>query len=97
MATQLQLALRRQDAYRRIEAAARTLAKATGTEIGGTLDIRHRDPQIEQVLRLEAVADMVDALAQSRPAVPKLPATDAPVTVETVEIIDPPKPKAKSK
>jgi hypothetical protein len=65
MATQTALNLRRNEAYERISRAVRKLAKGkSAASKAAALDARHRDPQIEQLQRLEAIADTLDALAK---------------------------------
>lgn len=67
MATQVQLAIRRDEAYQRIDAAAQQLAEASGLEYTSPLALRHRDPQIEQILRIEHVAATLEALTRVTP------------------------------
>lgn len=94
MATLSSLAIRQEDAFKRIEA-----------ELGVNLtSIHHRDPQVCETLRIEAIAD---ALADKTKEIPNVLGTvgkdDPLVTVEEVSIvdtgagtvIDPDKPKAK--
>jgi hypothetical protein len=99
MATQLQLTLRRNEAYQRIDQATRALEKAAGMRHTMHLDVRHRDPAIEQIQRMEAIASALEALVKAQSKADK--AADAhaqqadeaavesaptpPVTVETVE------------
>lgn len=66
MATQAQLTIRREAAYARIEAAANQLAKAIGANEETSLGLRHRDPGIEHALRVEAVADALEALVKAQ-------------------------------
>jgi hypothetical protein len=63
MATQTALTIRRDEAFRRIERAVAKLAndKKTATDV---LAVHHRDPFIEQVMRIEAVADSIEKLAK---------------------------------
>jgi hypothetical protein len=76
MATQLQLQLRRDEAYKRIDAATRKLGAKPGEAL------RHRDPAIEQILRIEAIADSLEQLAKGQG---KASEAQPPVTVETVK------------
>ena len=66
MATAVQVTIRRDEAYRRIEQGARTLAKGLGTRSRASIDQRHRDPAIEQVLRIEAIAELMDELVKAQ-------------------------------
>lgn len=86
MATLSSLAIRQEDAFKRIEA-----------ELGVNLhDIHHRDPAVMETLRIEAIANALGAkgaeaagiAATDKPTI-KVP-SDAvgPVTVETVEVVD---------
>lgn len=65
MATQASLAIRRSTAYARIAAATNTLAKGIEGVDSKVTEIRHRDPAQEQVLRLEEVAETLEALASA--------------------------------
>lgn len=86
MATQLQLTLRRDDAYARIDEATRKLEQAAGVKRAAGESIRHRDPAIEQILRIEAIADSLEALvqAQGQGRAKAAAAEQPPLTVETV-------------
>lgn len=61
MATQVQLAVRRDAAYQRMADAVATLA--ADADLESPLAIRHRDPQVEQIMRLEQVADTLETIA----------------------------------
>lgn len=76
----VQLAIRRSEAYARIDKAVRALAAARGIEVGPQLDQRHRDPDIEHLLRIEALADSLDTIA-----VPQDKPTDKAEAVAQVE------------
>lgn len=97
MATQASIAIRRDDAFNRIVAATKKLAKGVDADHSNVTDIRHRDPAIEGVMRLEEVADTLEALAKAHSKAAKETAAvqeakeeaDAPVTVETVETVAP--------
>lgn len=62
MATQVQLAIRTNEAYSAIAQATEALAARVGIDVVAPLSIRHRDPQIEQALRLESVAATLQAI-----------------------------------
>ena len=62
MATKVSLAVRSNDAYRRIEAAMQHLAASSGVKDIASLDFRHRDPAIEQVTRIELLADNLEKI-----------------------------------
>lgn len=102
MATQASLAIRRDEAYARIIAATKKLAKGVDAGQSNAADIRHRDPAIEQIMRLEEVADTLEALAKAYGKAIDTPAVeeakqeaDAPLTVETVATV--PATKAKTR
>lgn len=83
MATLSSLAIRNEAAFERIE-----------KELGINLHaFYHRDPAVMETLRIEAIAD---ALADKTKVIPAVP-TEAvgKVTVETVEVADAGKAKAK--
>lgn len=89
MATPAQLTIRRDAAFGRIESAVRKLGKATKTSSDDLVAIRHRDPLVEQVMRVEAVADSLDALLKAQAKAAKAETAQEeeqpPVTVETVK------------
>lgn len=70
MATELALAKRRTDAYARIGGAIQTLAKGHKLQLADIGSIRHRTPGVEQTMRIEALADNLEALVklQSKPS-----------------------------
>jgi len=98
MATANSLAIRQDAAWGRIQAALAALGNADSPS---GLEIRHRDPYVQEVLRVEAIADALGAIISAPDEVAETSAVkgakaqaDAPLTVETVEIVDP---KAKAK
>ena len=61
------LAVREAQAWDRILAAVKAKAKAEGVQVSG-LDATHRDPALQQLFRMEALADLLEA--QAEPAKP---------------------------
>lgn len=84
MATLGSMAIRRDEAYARIVAATKKLAKGVDASPSAVTDIRHRDPVEEQLMRLEEVADTLEALAKAHSGAAK-DGTDAPATKEEAE------------
>lgn len=70
-------AVREAQAWERIQAAVKRLAKEAGVDVPG-LDITHRDPGLQQLFRVEALADFLEGakLPQIEPPQPE------PVKVE---------------
>lgn len=66
MATAVSIAIRRDAAQARIQAAAQALAKRNGM---GEVDLapRHKQPDIQNAMTLEGVADFLEVLA-AKPA-----------------------------
>lgn len=90
MATEAALTIRRNEAFGRIETAVNKLGKATETTVDDLVAVRHRDPLVEQVMRVEAVADALDAIVKeqakaARASKTKADTKEPPVTVETVK------------
>lgn len=84
MATLSSLAIRQEDAFKRIEA-----------ELGVNLhDFYHRDPAVMETLRIEAIADALGGKAAEATAIPDEAVGAA--TVETVEVVDTGKTDAKT-
>lgn len=52
-------AVREAQAWERIEAAAQRLAAEAGVQVVG-LDATHRDPGLQQLFRMEALADFLE-------------------------------------
>lgn len=84
MATPVSIAIRRDTAQARIQAASVALATAHGM---GDVDLapRHKQPDIQAVMVLEAVADFLEALvaAEAKPATqpePPKPVASKPAT-----------------
>ena len=59
-------AVRGAQAWGRIEAAVAAQAKAAGVKVEG-LDATHRDPGLQQLFRMEALADFLEGM--NKPAV----------------------------
>jgi hypothetical protein len=57
------LAVREAQAWDRILAAVKAKAKAEGVQVSG-LDATHRDPALQQLFRMEALADLLEAQAE---------------------------------
>lgn len=79
MATPVSIAIRRDTAQARIQAASMTLAAAHGM---GDVDLapRHKQPEIQAAMTLEAVADFLEALAVTENEPAALPAENNPVS-----------------
>jgi hypothetical protein len=73
MATELALAKRRNEAYARIGVASATLAKGHRLHLANAAEVRHRDPGIEQTLRIEALADNLEAIVKEHAKTAKVP------------------------
>lgn len=52
-------AVREAQAWDRILAAVKAQAKRDGVEVSG-LDVTHRDPSLQQLFRMEALADFLE-------------------------------------
>lgn len=77
-------AVREAQAWERIQAAVRKRAQAAGVEVAG-LDVTHRDPSLQQLFRMEALADFLEADAPlAEPAAPE-PAEVKPAEVKEVK------------
>ena len=97
MATQVSLTIRRNEAYQRIDKALSKLAKAAGVDYAPADALHHRDPNVELVLRVEQIADGLEALSKDATKATAKATTevvaeakkdaDAPITVETVEVV----------
>ena len=68
MATAVSIAIRRDEAQARIQAASVELSAKYGVE-GGDLSPRHKQPDIQAVLTLEAIADFLERLV-AQPVAP---------------------------
>jgi hypothetical protein len=66
MATELALAKRRNEAYTRINTAAQALAKGHKLHLDDASALRHRDPGIEQTMRVESIADTLEAIVKAQ-------------------------------
>lgn len=67
MATAVSIAIRRSEAQSRIKQAAIELAAKYGAGTGLDLSPRHKQPDIETVLTLEAIASFLEQLADAEP------------------------------
>lgn len=67
MATAVSIAIRRAVAQERIQQAAIELAAKYGAGQGLDLSPRHKQPDIETVLTLEAIAAFLEQLAAAEP------------------------------
>lgn len=76
MATAVSIAIRRDGAQERIQAASIELAAKYGA---GPVDLapRHKQPAIEEVLRMEAIASFLEQLAEASPVPVKKRKTEA--------------------
>lgn len=77
MATAVSIAIRRDAAQARIQAAALALAAARGMD-AVDLTPRHKQPDIQAVMGLEAVADFLEGLAAGEAKPAPLPPTPKP-------------------
>lgn len=77
MATAVSIAIRRDAAQARIQAAAQALADMHGID---QVDLapRHKQPDIQAVLGLEAVADFLEGLATAESKPPPKPTARKP-------------------
>lgn len=66
MAAKVATAIRREQATERIKAACGMLGKRAGINTG-ELFPRHKHPDIERAIQLEAVADFMDAFIKATP------------------------------
>lgn len=66
MATAVSIAIRKADAQERVRQASIELAAKYGA---GQVDLapRHKQPAVEEVLRLEAIASFLEQLAEAAP------------------------------
>lgn len=78
MASRVAVAIRQQQAAERMTAAALALGERFGVK-PGELSPRHRDPGIEQAMRLESIAAFLEGLAAADPVqeAPAKPAVQA--------------------
>lgn len=67
MATAVSIAIRRSEAQDRIKQAAIELAAKYGAGQVQNLSPRHRQPEIEAVMTLEAIAAFLEQLAEAEP------------------------------
>lgn len=82
MATAVSIAIRRDAAQQRIQAAAITLAERYDV---GEVDLapRHKQPAIQEVMTLEAVVDFLEAVANQVPEAAAVAEPSKPATTKT--------------
>lgn len=74
MASAKSVAIRRNEALDRLQAAAATLGERLGVAVPDLRPV-HRDPDIARAMEIEAVAGLLENVVSSLPAAPAAPAT----------------------